>query len=82
MADIHLSTEQRQALALLVSAPRGLTALTLMRVYGITSDLLTGLVRDGFVEVVTGTARVGGRTIQVDRVRITDAGRNALAGEG
>jgi hypothetical protein len=82
MADVHLSTEQRRALCLLLNAPRGLTAVALMRVYGFTSDLLTGLVRDGLAEVVTGTARAGGRTIQVDRVRITEAGRDALAGEG
>ena len=76
MADVHLSTEQRRALRLLLNAPRGLTAVALMRVYGFTSDLLTGLVRDGLAEVVTGTARAGGRTIQVDRVRITEAGRS------
>ena len=81
MADVHLSTEQRRALRLLLNAPRGLTAVALMRVYGFTSDLLTGLVRDGLAEVVTGTARAGGRTMQVGRVRITSAGRRAIESE-
>jgi hypothetical protein len=80
LADVPLSAEQRQALALLLNAPRGLTGATLVRIYGITFDLLTGLVRDGLAEVVTGTARAGGRTMQVDRVRITEAGRRATEG--
>jgi hypothetical protein len=41
-AEAPLSTEQRRVLALLLNASRGLTDDTLMRIYGFTSDLLTG----------------------------------------
>jgi hypothetical protein len=79
-AEAHLSTEQRRALALLLSAPRGLTEVTLMRVHDFAPELLSGLVRAGFAEMVTGTVRAGGRSRQVDRVRITNAGRQAIKG--
>jgi len=82
LAGVHLGAEQRRALELLAGAQRGLTEATLLRVHGFTSDLLTGLVRDGLAEVVTGTVRAGGRTIEVVRVRITAAGRDALAADG
>ena len=37
-----------------------------------------GLVRDGLATVVASTVKAGSRTVQVTRVRITDAGRRAL----
>jgi hypothetical protein len=61
-------------------AQRGLTAATLMRVYGFAPDLLTGLVRDGLAEAAAGTLMRGSRTVHVARVRITNAGRKAIAG--
>ena len=82
LADVRLSAEQRRAHALLIRAPRGLTGATLLHVHGFTIALLTDLVRLHLAEVATGTVTRGGRTIQVARVRITDAGRDALAGEG
>ncbi len=80
MADVHLSAEQRRALTLLERAPRGLTEATLLRVHGFTFELLDGLVHDGLAEVATGTVMRGSRTIEVTRVRITDAGRRAIGG--
>ena len=76
-AEVHLSAEQRQALRLLLSAPRGLTATTLLRVYGFTSELLTELVHLRLAELATGT---GGRAIGGAHVKITDAGRRAIGG--
>ncbi len=81
MADVHLSTEQRRALRLLFNAQQGLTEATLLRVHGFTFELLSDLVRLHLAEVATGTVTRGGRTIQVARVRITQAGRDALAAE-
>jgi hypothetical protein len=78
LAGCHLSTEQRQALRLLVCAPRGLAEATLVNAYGLKSDLLTGLVDLHFAEVVTGTAAAGAGSIDIARVRITNAGRRAL----
>jgi hypothetical protein len=75
-AGIHLSTEQRRALALLMQGKRGLTEPTLMRVHGFTSELLASLVHDGLAEVAPGMARTG--AIEVDRIRITSVGRKAI----
>jgi hypothetical protein len=80
-SEAHLSVEQRRALALLLNAPRGLTEVTLMRVHDLAPELLTSLVRAGLAEVVAGTVRAGGRMRQVDRVRITNAGRQAIKGD-
>jgi hypothetical protein len=78
LAGWHLSTEQRQALRLLVCAPRGLAEATLINAYGLKSDLLSGLVDLRLAEVVTATATGGARRIESARVRITNAGRRAI----
>jgi hypothetical protein len=66
---------------LLERAPRGLTEATLLRVHGFTSELIIGLVHDGLAYAGTETAIRGSRTIQVSRVKITEAGQDALAAE-
>ena len=40
--------------------------------------MLADLVREGLATAQRGTVRVGGRTIRVERYRITDAGRMAI----
>jgi DNA-binding PadR family transcriptional regulator len=40
--------------------------------------MLADLVREGFATAQRGTVRAGGRTIRVERYRITDAGRRAI----
>jgi DNA-binding PadR family transcriptional regulator len=40
--------------------------------------MLADLVREGLATVRRDTLRVGGRTIRVERYRITDAGRRAI----
>jgi DNA-binding PadR family transcriptional regulator len=45
---------------------------------GFTVDTLADLVREGLATAQRGTLRVGGRTIRVERYRITDAGRRAI----
>jgi hypothetical protein len=77
-SEAHLSVERRRALALFLNAPRGLTEVTLIRVHDFAPELLTSLVRAGLADVVPGTVRAGGRTRTVDRVRITNAGRQAI----
>ena len=44
-----------------------------------TSDLLD-LVQDGLATAETATMRARGRTIEVARIKITDAGRVAIEG--
>jgi hypothetical protein len=49
-----------------------------MRAHGFTPELIAGLVLAGLATVVTDTARIGGETIKVELVMITDAGRRAI----
>ena len=78
-----LSAEQRRALELLAGSPRGCTRARLLA-DGFTVDMLADLVREGLVTTQRDTlrvgrrTRVGGRTIRVERYRITDAGRRAI----
>jgi hypothetical protein len=75
----RLSAEQHRALAMLADAgQRGCTD-QLMMAYGFTFDLLASLVRDGFATATLRRKRVGGRVIEIARVRITDAGREAVS---
>jgi hypothetical protein len=47
---------------------------------GFTHELIADLALVGLVMVVTDTAKIGERTIEVELVMITDAGRRALEG--
>jgi DNA-binding PadR family transcriptional regulator len=76
---MSLTAEQRQALELLASNPRGCTKGWLLA-DGFTVDILADLVREGLATAQRGTSRVGGRQIRVERYRITDDGRRALEG--
>jgi hypothetical protein len=74
-----VTSEQHRALALLADNPRGCLETVLIDVEGFTVDALAELVRVGYVSLAPETARAGGRKIEVARVRITDAGRRAIA---
>jgi hypothetical protein len=72
-----LSKEQRHALALLASIPHGITVDLLALAHGFDRTMIAGLVDTGLAtaqhEVVSGRA-----TIEVIRIRISDAGRRAI----
>jgi hypothetical protein len=51
-----------------------------MLAHGFTTEMLTVLVRDGLATATPETVHPGKRPIEVVRVRITDAGKLALAG--
>jgi hypothetical protein len=53
----------------------------LLLAHGFTVELLADLVRAGLATATTERVVAGGRAIEVARVRITPAGRKALAGE-
>ena len=76
---MSLSAEQRQALVLIAGSPRGYTKARLLAL-GFTADMLADLVREGLATAQRETMRVGGRTIRVERYRITAAGRKAIEG--
>lgn len=72
-----LDAEQRRALELLATAPRGLTEESLSFVHGFDVEV-AGLVRDRLARAQAETVMAGGRAIEVVRVKITDAGGAAL----
>jgi hypothetical protein len=78
---MSFNAEQRRALELIAAGPRGCTKGRLLA-DGFDADMLTDLVREGFATAQRETLRVGGRQIRVERYRITDSGRDALAAEG
>ena len=77
-SNARLTPKARRALELLAVDERGLTE-TLLRTYGFTRGMLSNLLRRGFATAQHQTAKAGGQTLEVVRIRITDAGREALA---
>jgi hypothetical protein len=65
---------------LLASTPRGTTEELLVLAHGFSRDTVAGLVLAGLLTVATETLRVGGLTVKVERVKITDDGRRVLEG--
>jgi hypothetical protein len=74
-----MSRDQRRALRLLAGSPLGVTE-AIMLAHGFTTEMLTVLVRDGLATATPQTVHAGKRPVEVVRVRITDAGRQVLAG--
>jgi hypothetical protein len=75
----RLSPEQREALELLASDPQGATEELLVLVHGFDGDMIAGLVHSGLATARRENMKAGGRAIEVVRIRITGAGRDALA---
>jgi hypothetical protein len=75
----NLNREQRQALALLAIFPHGITEGQLALAHGFDRTMIAGLVHEGLAtaerEIVTASKRT---TIEVVRIKITNAGRMAL----
>jgi hypothetical protein len=51
-----------------------------MLMHGFGAGVLAGLIRDGLVSTAEVTTRAGRRSVYVTTVKITDAGRRAIAG--
>lgn len=74
-----LSPDQGRALAALADAGQtGCTDASMMA-HGFTIALLVELIHEGLASVTPQRVRAGGRMIEVARVRITDAGRQAVS---
>jgi hypothetical protein len=72
---------RRRALELLASCRDGCTE-AIMIAHGFTVPQMVDLVRAGLATAKTERVVAGGRTMQVVRVRITEAGRRALENAG
>jgi hypothetical protein len=78
---MRLSREQRRALKMLADAPRGISEEVLVIAHGFSVEMLAGLVLAGLAAVVTETKTVHrGMTIDIERIRITTAGRRGIEG--
>ena len=63
----------------MAGAPLGATE-AMMLAHGFTDKMLARLVHDGLATASPGSVHAGGRSMKVTWLRITDAGRLALAG--
>jgi len=72
--------DRRRALELLAASNDGATE-AIMAAHGFTVEQLVELVRSGLASATPERVVAGKRAMQITRVRITEAGRRALAGE-
>jgi hypothetical protein len=70
--------DRRRALELLASCRDGCTE-ALMLAHGFSIDMMVDLVNAGLATAQTERMVAGNRPMEVTRVKITDAGRRALA---
>lgn len=78
----RLTPDQRRALAVLAASGRNGASLSLLGALGFGADLVAGLIEHGFATLTYVDVRAGGRWIEVGKVRITQAGRAAMADGG
>jgi hypothetical protein len=69
--------DRRRALELLASCGDGCTEAILLA-HGSTAEQMVELIRAGFATATAERVVAGGRTIEVARMRITEAGRRVL----
>jgi hypothetical protein len=72
-----MSPCRRRALELLAASRGGCTE-AIMLAHGFSIDMMVELVNAGLATATAERMVVGGKTIEVARVRITEAGRRAL----
>jgi hypothetical protein len=76
---LGLKPDCRRALELLASSPDGCTE-AIMIAHSFSIDMLVELINAGLATATAERVVAGGRSHEVARVRITEAGRRALAG--
>jgi hypothetical protein len=70
--------DRRRALELLAASPDGCTE-AILRAHGFSVEQMVDLVRAGLASAATERVVAGGKKVEVARVKITEAGRRALA---
>lgn len=76
-----LSAEQRRAVAMLATGGHNGETQPFLVAHGFGGGMITGLVNRGLSIMTLEKIRAGGKMIEVVKVRITAAGREALAVE-
>jgi hypothetical protein len=74
----RLGAKARGALELLAAASPSCPELLLLA-HGFKIEMLAGLVREGLATAQPEAVNAGGQSIEVARMKITDAGRRAIA---
>jgi hypothetical protein len=75
----RLTDDERRLLELLATSANGVSDALLGLAHGFTLDMMAGLVRERLATATLERTFAGGKPVEVTRVRITDAGRRALA---
>ena len=75
----RLTAERRRALKLLASDQHGVNRDLLVLGHGFKRQMLAALLATGLATAEHEVVKAGGKTIEVSRIRITAAGREALA---
>jgi hypothetical protein len=79
---MSLTAEQRRALATLTSAGLNGASQASLMAHGFCVSMIVGLANRGLATLTREKVRAGSRLLHVGMVRITGAGRDALAAEG
>jgi|HubBroStandDraft_6_1064221.scaffolds.fasta_scaffold6207444_1 hypothetical protein len=76
-----MTADERRLLEMLAESTDGTTD-ALRTAYGFKLDVLISIVSAGLATAMAERVYAGGKPVEVTRVRITDAGRRALADQG
>jgi hypothetical protein len=82
MSAPRLSAEQHRALTFLTTAALNGATQSLLAAHGFSGAIISGMVNRALVTLSFERFRAGGKMIKVRMVRITGAGRDALAAGG
>jgi hypothetical protein len=74
-----LSAKQRHALTVIAATGADGATQTLLTAHGFSIRTIAALAKRGLVTIAREKVRTGGKWIDAAKVRITDAGRDALA---
>jgi hypothetical protein len=78
---MSLNADQRRALTILATAGLAGATQSFLAAHGFSRAMISGMVNRGLVTLTFETIPVGDKVIEVRKVRITMAGRDALAVE-
>ena len=76
----RLTPERRRMLKLLARSRHGVNEELLVHSHGFRRPTIVGLVSAGLAATEREVVKAGAKTIEVVRVRITNAGREAIKG--
>jgi hypothetical protein len=79
---MSLTAEQCRALALLANVGLNGASQASLMARGFCTSMIEGLVKRGLATLAREKIRAGSRLVDVAKVRITTAGREALTAEG